>query len=61
MVMTREELVQSIQASLREADRQGLIQVGIRLNDAIVALDNTGVLPLEPTVLTDPEAPRRLD
>lgn len=42
---TREELVAAIEDSLRAADKLGLTKVGIKLNDAIVALNRVGVAP----------------
>lgn len=54
MVMTKEELARSIESSLREADRLGLVHVGIRLNDAIVALDNIGIHPPALDAVSDP-------
>lgn len=42
---TREELAAQIESSLRAADALGLSSVGIKLNDAIVALDGDGVAP----------------
>lgn len=53
MVMTKEELARSIENSLREADRLGLVHVGIRLNDAIVALDSIGIHPPGPNAFSE--------
>lgn len=44
---TRDELAAAIEESLRAADDLGLTDVGIKLNDAIVALDGDGLPPPE--------------